>query len=94
MKLEIETIKNISKKHTQGLEVIKRRNISLEKHLYRLALQCQPCTEAIKSLTFKVVSAPEIGTVHFVQATVGDNEALLETIIWLIVLHFAGKLAQ
>jgi len=55
MKLETETLKNISDKHTQGLEFIKRRNISLEKHLYRLALQCQPCTEAIKRLTFKVV---------------------------------------
>jgi len=94
MKLERETIKNISEKHTQGLEFIKRRNISLEKHLYRLALQCQPCTEAIKCLTFKVVSAPEIGSVPCAQATVWDNEPLLETIVWLIMLHFAGKLSQ
>jgi len=49
MELETETIKNISEKHTQDLEFIKRRNISLEKHLYRLALQCQPCTEAISA---------------------------------------------
>jgi hypothetical protein len=94
MKLETETIKNISEKHTQGLELIKRRNISLEKHLYRLALQCQPCAEAIRCLTSKVVSAPEIGSVHFVQATLCDNEALLETIASLIMLHFAGKLSQ
>lgn len=97
MKLETETIKNITQKHTQDLEFIKRRNISTEKHLYRLALQCQACTKAIKCLTFKIVSAREIGSVHFIQATVWDmwgNEALLETIVWLIMLHFAGTLSH
>jgi hypothetical protein len=89
-----QTIKNISEEHKQDLEFAKKkkkRNMSLEKHLHRLALPFKPSTEAIKVLKFKVVCASVMRKSHFAKATVRDNGALLETTVWFFMLHFAGR---